>query len=200
MNVHSQQTQADKRDAILEAALGEFVDRGFDGTSVPRIARAAGVATGTIYRYFDGKEMLVNEVYRRWKRRLMAALMDDFPAAAPPREQFHQFWVRLADFARAHPDAIAFLELHHHAPYLDHHSRELELRSLSPIHRLACAAQAAGVFKPTDAAALMAMVWGAFVGLLKANRLGHLELSDDVLEGIEQCIWDAVRLPQGETP
>jgi len=50
--------QGDKQRQILDAALGLFAERGFHGTRVPLVAEAAGVATGTIYHYFDSK--------RRW--------------------------------------------------------------------------------------------------------------------------------------
>ena len=54
----------DKREAIMTAALELFVERGFFGTAVPEIADRAGVGAGTIYRYFESKEALVNEIYR----------------------------------------------------------------------------------------------------------------------------------------
>ncbi|HEY4124317.1 MAG TPA: helix-turn-helix domain-containing protein, partial [Rhizomicrobium sp.] len=50
----------DKRERLLDAALELFELRGFDGVAVPEIAHMAGVATGTIYRYFETKEALVN--------------------------------------------------------------------------------------------------------------------------------------------
>src|SRR5689334_15289154 len=61
--------RGDKREAILAAALELFVERGFYGTAVPEIAERAGVGAGTIYRYFESKETLVNELYREQKMR-----------------------------------------------------------------------------------------------------------------------------------
>ena len=45
----------DKREAILEAALELFAERGFHGTAVPLIAAKAHVGAGTIYRHFKDK-------------------------------------------------------------------------------------------------------------------------------------------------
>lgn len=81
----------EKRQSILKAALELFVQRGFHGTAVPDIARGAGVGAGTIYRYFSNKEALVNELYRHWKTELSGRLLDNFPMAAPPREQFKTY-------------------------------------------------------------------------------------------------------------
>src|SRR5690348_5979837 len=67
----------DKRRRILDAALQTFAAKGYHGTAVPEVADAAGVGTGTLYRYFAHKEALVNEVYRDAKQRLKVALLDD---------------------------------------------------------------------------------------------------------------------------
>ena len=61
--------KVDKREAILQAALELFVERGFYGTAVPEIADRASVGAGTIYRYFESKEALVNAIYRQEKLR-----------------------------------------------------------------------------------------------------------------------------------
>src|SRR5512140_1592762 len=110
--------KTDKRDMILSAALTLFAERGFHGTAVPLLADEANVGAGTIYRYFENKEAIVNALYLKWKWEIGQAILTDFPTAAPPREQFRHFWQRAARFACEHPLAFKFLELHHHAPYL----------------------------------------------------------------------------------
>ena len=46
----------DTRAAILEAARGEFAARGYEGTTLRGIARAAGVDARLVHHYFDGKD------------------------------------------------------------------------------------------------------------------------------------------------
>src|ERR1700744_1268070 len=58
------QKSAEKRDAILAAALGEFASRGFAATRLDDVAKRAGVAKGTIYLYFADKEALFEELIR----------------------------------------------------------------------------------------------------------------------------------------
>ncbi len=112
-------TADDKRERLLDAALELFELRGFDGVAVPEIAQMAGVATGTIYRYFETKEALVNALYRRWKEAYNDIVLAPLEGAHSPREMFGIYWKRMADFARNNPRAMRFLDLHHHAAYLD---------------------------------------------------------------------------------
>jgi len=53
---------AGKRERILHATRDTVAERGFRDTEIAAIAAAAGVATGTIYRYFRSKEELFAEV------------------------------------------------------------------------------------------------------------------------------------------
>src|SRR2546421_4533026 len=56
--------KAEKRDAILNAALDEFAASGFAAARLDDVAERAGVAKGTIYLYFRDKESLFQELVR----------------------------------------------------------------------------------------------------------------------------------------
>ncbi|MCB9561681.1 MAG: TetR/AcrR family transcriptional regulator [Kofleriaceae bacterium] len=183
----------------MDAALALFAERGFHGAAIPDIAERAGVAPATIYSHFAGKVELVNELYRRAKLALGAALLTSVPAAAPMRDQFAALWRALVRFAREQPRAFAFLELHHHGDYLDDASRALELRVLTPIAEVLELGRRRGVTKDLPPHPLIVTVWGAFVGMIKAARLGYFELSDDVCAQVEATCWDAIRAPAPAT-
>jgi AcrR family transcriptional regulator len=52
----------DRRQTILDAAAELFAQRGFSDTSMADLVAASGVATGTVYRYFDNKDAVVMAV------------------------------------------------------------------------------------------------------------------------------------------
>ncbi|MEI2764091.1 MAG: TetR/AcrR family transcriptional regulator [Dermatophilaceae bacterium] len=123
---------------------------GSRGTPVPLVAEVAGVGAGTLYRYFDSKEALVNALYQRCRSKaaMGEAILTAFPVDAPPRKQFHELWSRLSAFARENATALAFLELHHHGPYLDEKSRAMDEVMLGPARAFVERAQAQGEVKP----------------------------------------------------
>ena len=55
---------AERRQAIVDAALDEFIARGFAATRLDDIAKRAGVAKGTIYLHFKDKESMFEELIR----------------------------------------------------------------------------------------------------------------------------------------
>ena len=183
----------DKREAILDAALALFVERGFYGTAVPEIADRAGVGAGTIYRYFESKEALVNAIYRQQKQAFAHIVLNDFPPSTTTRELFRTLWMRMARFATANPDAFVFLELHHHARYLDDESRAVETRMTALFTSLVTAKQAQGELKAGEPRLLMGLVMGAFVGVIRSCVDVDQPLAEADWKLAEQCVWEAIR-------
>src|ERR1700704_6952388 len=56
---------ADKRGAILRAAIRVFANNGYFNSKVADIAREAGVADGTVYLYFKSKEEILHSIFDR---------------------------------------------------------------------------------------------------------------------------------------
>src|SRR5216683_1768595 len=64
--------RADKGEAILRAATDVFAERGFFNAQVADVARVAGVAAGTVYLYFRGKDDLLVSIFERTMREGLA--------------------------------------------------------------------------------------------------------------------------------
>jgi len=56
---------ADKREAILRAAIKVFAQKGYFNSKVADIAKEAGIADGTVYLYFKSKEEILHSVFDR---------------------------------------------------------------------------------------------------------------------------------------
>ena len=184
---------ADKREAILDAALELFAEKGFHGTAVPEVAEKAGVGAGTIYRYFESKEALVNSVYQRCKEDFGRALIDDFPRDIPVRQQFHVFWRRMIDFATRRRTTMMFMELHHHAPYIDEKSRAAEEMIVAAARAFFDETRRREVTKAVPSDLVIALVYGAFSALMKGCWSRQIELTPETLDLAENCMWEAIR-------
>jgi AcrR family transcriptional regulator len=185
----SGQQNTDKAELILGAALELFERQGFDGTAVPELARKAGVGTGTIYRYFDTKEALLNALYQRWKAAYNDVVLAPFPPRLSIRERFGFYWRRMTGFARSEPRAVRFMEMHHHAAYLDATSREMSQRYLQVATAFIDEGVREGVLKPLPPQLAAVLLWGALIGLMKMFPT----VDDIMVAQVEECLWDAVR-------
>jgi AcrR family transcriptional regulator len=77
--------QAERRQAILDAALEEFAARGFEATRLDDVARRAHIAKGTIYLYFRDKESLFQELVRSMLSPILGRLLNPRMAELPVR-------------------------------------------------------------------------------------------------------------------
>src|SRR5690349_22424725 len=102
-------TQADlTRQRLVRAALELFTSQGYHETTTPQIAKKAGVAEGTIYRHFTGKQHFLNELYRaaaRWAGKLVK---DADALKVGPREKLAELGRTLVAGAAGEP-AVARL-------------------------------------------------------------------------------------------
>ena len=103
--------QADTaRRSILEAALRGFIARGFGAASMEGIAREAGVAKLTLYRHFETKEELFEQVARRAQlgvRERLGTMMD---RGLPLEQVLREIVERLYDGC-THPDYLAVMRM-----------------------------------------------------------------------------------------
>jgi TetR/AcrR family fatty acid metabolism transcriptional regulator len=70
---------SDKRDRILKAAVKVFAKNGFHATRVSEVAKAAGVADGTIYLYFKSKEELLVSLFEDRVEKLLVFMKEELP-------------------------------------------------------------------------------------------------------------------------
>ena len=91
----------DKRETILKAATQLFADEGLNAPTV-KIAKAAGVAEGTIFTYFASKDDLMNQLYLELKGQLRSSVI--LPREpTDTRERVWQAWHAYVTWGLAHP-------------------------------------------------------------------------------------------------
>jgi AcrR family transcriptional regulator len=75
-------TAEERREAVLEAGMSVFAERGFLGTPTTEVAKAAGISQAYLFRLFPTKNDLVLAVVRRSNERIRDAFLN---AAAQAR-------------------------------------------------------------------------------------------------------------------
>ena len=186
-------TTITKRDSILSSALSLFAERGFDATTVPMIAASANVGAGTIYRYFDNKEVLVNTLFQEYVNTFMNTLEAQFPYRKSTRQQFHHIYKSMLLFTNQNEHALYFIKTHSAAHFLNEQSHSDFQQLLKILKTFFDNGKDQKDIRDLPSEALIAIVYGAFLELQHLIRSGELEPSEELLSRIEDSLWDSVR-------
>src|SRR5437879_10663861 len=118
--------QADlTRQRLVRAALELFTSVGYHLTTTPLIAKKAGVAEGTIYRHFDSKQHLLNELYRAAGRWAGKVVKEADALKVGPREKLAELARGLVAGAEREPAVARLFFLQRHADLLDEESHKV---------------------------------------------------------------------------
>src|SRR5213592_3752740 len=171
MTIHSVSTatarpllEGDKRDAILRAATDVFASRGFFNAQVADVARAAGVAAGTVYLYFRSKDDLLVSIFERTMRDGLAEGRKAVADVRDPAERLRRFArLHLARLGHDRKLAIVFqVELRQSTKFMERFSSTLLRDYLGLIRTAIADGQSAGVFRQSlKATAAAKMFFGA---------------------------------------
>jgi TetR/AcrR family transcriptional regulator, repressor of fatR-cypB operon len=187
-----QSATIDKGEAIEDAALTLFVEQGFHGTTVPEIARRAGVGTGTLYLYHASKDELLNALLLRWCRTMMAALQEATHGATSPREVFAAYWREAVDFSERNPQAWSFMMSFHDSPYIAEDTRQKMEAMKAPVVALFYTGVAQGVFKALPPELLHAVC----VGIMSEVRVlaARTTVTPQLWQAAEAMAWEAISM------
>ncbi|RBW68395.1 TetR/AcrR family transcriptional regulator [Bacillus taeanensis] len=181
-----------KQEAIFEAAMQLFAERGYDGTTVPMIADKAKVGAGTIYRYFENKESLVNSLFTKCVLQFSEAIRSNFPSETNVREKFTHIFNRLFEFARHNVNAFRFINSHHEGHYLNESSKKTFNDFLDFIIELIEDGKERGVIRSLPSCALIALVYEPIVKLVQLMETGELTYTEELVKELEESFWNAI--------
>lgn len=117
-----------KREIILAAALQMFVEHGFESSPTSKIAKKAGVATGTLFHYFKTKEELINELYLEVKIDMVNAIKQNLSEAKTIRQKVESLWYNGISWSLANPAGNKFFAMYGISSYISSNTREVGFR------------------------------------------------------------------------
>jgi len=178
------------RQRLLRAALELYTTVGFRATTTPAIAARAGVAEGTIYRHFSGKEHLLNEVFRGAQRWGATIVRETEGEGAPTR--LDRIAHTLFDTAARDAALTRMLLRRRDEQHLDEKSREAEREFRDALQHVVAGGRSDGAVRtgPTE---LWADVWLALVAFI-AERVGARDWAPDAppVGMALDAAWDAI--------
>jgi len=147
-----------KRERILRASVDVFAQNGYFNAKVSEIAKAAGVADGTIYLYFDGKEDLLVTIFREHTRSYLQSLERDLSTISRPEDRM-RVTIRHHQETLGRDRALAIVsqvELRHSLKFMSLLSQQEVADYLNILRKIVEHGQSEGVFRRNLHPALVA--------------------------------------------
>jgi TetR/AcrR family fatty acid metabolism transcriptional regulator len=181
---------ADKREAILRAAIRVFARNGYFNSKVADIAREAGVADGTVYLYFKSKEDILHSIFDRTMAEVISEGRAQLEAITDPREKLRR--IALLHLERMGADrelAVVFqVELRGSTKFMEEFSAAGFAEYLGIIHGVIAEGQSAGLFRAELNAKVVAKIFFGALDematnwILSKRRYKLTPLADQVLD------------------
>jgi TetR/AcrR family fatty acid metabolism transcriptional regulator len=180
----------DKREAILRAATSVFAHNGYFNSKVADIARAAGVADGTVYLYFKSKEDILHSIFDRSVEEALGAARKRIETVSDPKEKLRQIaFLHLERLGADRDLAVVFqVELRGSTKFMEEFSAAGFAEYLSLIRATFEEGQRAGVFREDLNANVVAKIlFGALDEMatnwiLSKRRYKLAPMADEVLD------------------
>ncbi|HEX2397240.1 MAG TPA: TetR/AcrR family transcriptional regulator [Solirubrobacteraceae bacterium] len=190
------QAAADKRRAILDAAVRVFARQGFHGCRVSDIADEAGVAYGLVYHYFESKEEILDTLFlERWDL-LLAAIADvDRRDSLSARDKLYEVASFIIDSYRHDPDLmkVIIVEVTRAANSFGRTHVAQIREAYDGIARIVQKAQDAGTFTTSVTAQFAALAfYGAIEQVLTAWIFELLPHHEDDYEQAKRFVVETV--------
>ncbi len=168
----------DKRERILTAAVKVFAKNGFYATRVSEVAKAAGVADGTIYLYFKSKDELLVSLFEDRVERLLAFMREELPkhATAPDKlRRVIEMQLGLLEGERDLAEVITVI-LRQSTKLMKEYAAPRFIAYLDAIARIVAEGQAHGDFRVDVSPHLVARaLFGALDGIALTWALGRAD-------------------------
>ncbi len=165
---------------LLDVAAQRFAKAGYRQTTLEEVARHAGVAKASMYRYFENKQELLAKIFLKVVNAFTQAIQPLLEASLPPEEKLRQVVQHLL---RTIGENVALFTVFYSAeadlpPKLRAEVTEARQRVVADLERLLQEGMAQGVFRTLDTKPTVLAILGMCAWLHKWYSPGEGRLDD----------------------
>lgn len=192
----------DKREAILRATLELVAAQGFHDAPCSLIAERAGVAAGTIYRYFENKDVLIFALYAELEGRITIQLLEGYLMQQPIKDRFVHLVKGVLGYFISNPLEFKYIEQFHNSPYgtavrrdkLFGDPDQSDGTCKCDIYKqLFSEGLESKVIKDLPLPVLFDLAFGPVISVARNHILGFIRLDEQLIQQIAEACWDSLK-------
>jgi TetR/AcrR family transcriptional repressor of multidrug resistance operon len=120
-----------KEEAIRQRAIEMIVAKGFDGLSMQKLAKEAGVSPATIYIYYKDRDDLIVQLWVGEMKKMVEATLEGFDPSMSFEDGLRVQWTNRAKFCMEDPNGLHFMEQIKYSPYHEVCSKKMDPQFIS---------------------------------------------------------------------
>ena len=186
----------DKRTQILNAAESILAQHGFYAFSMHHLAETAGVAAGTIYRYFENKEALMDALQAFIRKEAANDVFTGWQDSFTAKQKYDLMWNNVFDAVLANPKRLIVIEMLHCVPNIN--QAQITLLDDIAFKRLIDFYQqgiTTARFLDWQLLALMAVSFDTSINLAKRIIRNELTFDQQQLDQVREASWAIIQNP-----
>ena len=190
-------SRPDKREEIVRVALELIAKKGFHGAPIATIADRAAVAAGTIYNYFENKDVLIMELYQEIEDKFVTIIYQEYSTQKPIRDRYIYLGTGFIKYFTEHPLDFRYMEQFYNSPYGITYRRDkfmLKLHKNDFCKELFNDGISQHVIKNMPINVLFNLAFGPLIALVRDHILGFISLEDSLINNIVNACFDAIKL------
>jgi len=181
-----------KREQILKAGLKLFVTQGLHAVTIAQIAAEANVGIGTVYRNFNSKEEIVQQIWIRQKASESAYVFKNYKKQGSLHDQFNFLWERVIRYFLEHPLEFQFSYQFAASPILTKEIHEIAMTDFLKFDELYALGLDQNLFKPLTARRLRLFTFSTINGWLLWAMDEKMDIDDATIALFLQMCWDSI--------
>ena len=182
-----------KIETIYEATLKLVLETGFNGLKMADVAKAAKLATGTLYIYFKNKEVLINELYFHLKKNRTLKMLEEFDAHDSFQVAFRKLWMNYLNISLEEPERMKFIEQFTHTSYLTKKTKQQSDLLLKPMEDFLANGIKQGLIKKLPVQLLLSQLMGPINESLKLHYDKTLKITPPMKEELFHMAWNSIK-------
>ncbi|AYN66991.1 TetR/AcrR family transcriptional regulator [Euzebyella marina] len=181
-----------KIEAIFNSAIELTEEIGLNKLTMSAIADKANIASGTLYVYFNSKEQLLNDLY---KRLISEGTLSLLPAIShlPIKQQLFNIWSNVLNFRMANSAEVAFMHEFRYSPYLSDDAKMMDREFVLHILKLLDAGKEELIVKDLSNDILLPLMYGYVDNLARHLVYKNIGLTPEIIRQTFTICWDAIK-------
>lgn len=184
-----------KIDLIFGAGLKLITREGIAGLTMSKLAKSAGIATGTLYIYFRSKEDMLNSLYQKLNIESNERFMRGYSTEEPWYNGFRKVWFNYLKHRIEHFEESVFLEQYYRSPFITVAQKKMAESMKAPVHQMIRRGKNEGLVREdVDDEMLFLSMLGFIRELADEHVTGVYDLNEERIEKAFSLSWGSIKV------